>query len=382
MSHTCICLLSDQRMQNILPLYQKGMNFDRVILLSSCDDKGKINTRFEKIALDLQHALGDRAKWDLFPIPVDPMDPASTEKICCKIIRESGPDEQFTINITGGLKPMSIGAYLAGLDSNTNLLYVDTQTETFFHYMAGEARADPFNLNPMRVQDILTAHGRILDENVTRSLEKPEYDQLVDYLFSDSLASINQLLYFQTWARFEKFKPTGELAIRAYTAKRLPWLFPALLDLNMVRMEGKMIYLSKSAVGFLNGGWLESFVLRALQKTNLFMDVVCRQKVANVENELDVACTLNGKLGIVECKSGSLKGQQGQGILNRLRTLKDTLGGTFAKSFLVTTTKPEYVSKEFEIRAKEYVSEVIHLDGLVNVGEIIARRLSSRSRNL
>lgn len=379
-SRTLLCLLSDQRMQNVLPLYQRGQHFDRVIMLASRDETGRVNPRFESIAQELRLALGDRAELALHPQAVDPMDPASTEAACRALVRANGGPECVTINFTGGLKPMSIGAYQAGLAEGAPMIYVDTQAEQMVHYQGGRLRIEAFNLAKIGVETVLLAHGRPVNQRGTASLRKPEFEIMAEKLFVDVPASLPALLKFQEFIKSTQLSPEGEVVLQVHHEKSMPTLFNDMLAFGMARASGNLFYLNTTAVAFINGGWLESFVYLCLQQAGGFMDVACRLKVAGIDNELDVACTLNGKLGVIECKSGSLKGPVGQSALNRLRALKETLGGTFGRSFLIVASLEENLSADFIRRANEYVSRVIYLNELEQTPAIIRQYLSSRRR--
>ncbi len=376
-----ICLISDQRMQNILPLFQKGAGYQHVIMLASGDGFGRINPRFTKIASEMSQALAERAKWELYPEPVDPMNPESTERICKEIVRQAANADRVTINITGGVKPMSIGAYTAGIQSGAHVIYVDTQTETFFEYFADNMRVETFKLEPIGVELLLKIHGRLIREKATPSEEEPDYCQLVENLFSNNHPLIETVQQIQKVIHSVSPTPDGGYETEFKPGQYQPWFIPELANLRIITLAQKKIRASKLLYNFLNGGWLEDYVASSLQKTGIQqMNIGCRLKIKGIENEIDVACALNGKLGIVECKSGSLKGPVGQGILNRLRALKESLGGTFAKSYLVTTCPTSEASYQFKARANEYVSSVIYLDQLEIVGNLIVDQLSSHQR--
>lgn len=369
-------------MQNILPLFQRGADYQHVIMLASSDGQGGINAHFARIADDLSQALRHKAKWTLHSEPVDPMDPASTEKVCKAIIQAAAPDERLTINFTGGTKPMSIGAFTAGMSSGIPALYVDTQTETLYHYTRNSMRKESFNLDAISVEGLLNIHARYLNEKGTLSLRKPEYDELTDQLFFGQPHLVRLVMQIQQFIHSLPKEPDSDGCYKVQMAAQniSDEIREKLIGLKLVNIENGQVLVSKSAYLLLNGGWLESYVWLALQKNGRCMDTGCRLKIQDIENELDAACTVNGKLGIVECKSGSLKGPEGQKILSRLKALKDTLGGTFAKSFLVTTSQPEEVTEDFKKRAREYVSTIIYLDELESVGDRIVEQLASRKR--
>lgn len=376
-SNTLICLVSEQRMQNVLPLFQEGMHFERIVLLRSHDATGKSNSRFEEIASDLKGALSDHAKWDIWPSTVDPIDLQSTKMVCKEIIDSLPVGEKVTINFTSGTKPMSIGAYLAGVDCQVPLLYVDTQAEQFVRYPKGEHAPsfEPFKLAPIDVETFLKIHGRSVE---SPSPKDNDFTTLAEKVFAEGTQPAS-LIRLQQQIKDKKQNNAKEIPIRSDNENKLPVLFSEMKQRGWVRSEGDFIYLSShSAIPFLTGKWLEEYVAWRLKQSGKFMDVChCSIKVAEPENELDVACTLNGKLGIIECKSGSVKEQV---ALTKLKMLRDRLGGVFGKAFLAITIPEAKLHSTLKERAGEYGACIIDKDNFPRVVEIVEQELANRSR--
>ena len=367
-------------MQNVIPLFQRGLDFKRVVMVASAEG-GRINPRFERVAADLQSALSEKAEWILHSEPVDPMSPDEMKAVCGKLLHEYGGPDQVAVNFTGGTKPMSIGAFQAGEQVVALLMYVDTQTARIFFYNGGRTDAVPFDLEDIGVVQILQAHGKWIDERHTAGLRfTPEELQLGELIrekrpqsFMDCIALRESLLKMtKTEDGYFHFSKKPE--------QISPWLADALGSAGLLQQAGKQLLAENSLFGFMDGNWLEAYVYQALEQSGSFADVAARLKIAGVENELDVACMLDGRLGIIECKGGSLKGQTGQAALNRLRALRGSLGGLFAQNFLVTAQSVGDLSPVFQRRADEYVSRVIGLDDLARVEMVIASALGSRRR--
>lgn len=376
--NTLLCLLSDQRMQNVIPLLQNGFHFDRVVLLAS-QEQGRISSRFSRIATDLSTALKSLTKWELHPFPVDPMLPEATRHACIEAIRRAGGPEQVTINFTGGTKPMSIGAYQAGLECNTKLLYVDTQAERIYTYNGNRPDSIPFDLKPLGVEMLLAIHGKLIDQKATdrKALSKIEMS-LTELIYAHRPQSL--LVIPQIREQVETV-PNSDKKVRSTPLE--PWLqfpgfFHACIELGYVQQSGSKVYITPAAFRFLDGRWLEGYVYLALKKSCYFVDVKSQVKLSGVENELDISCTINAKLGVVECKSRILKGPKGQSTVNLLRALRDSLGGTFAKSFFITPYPPESYSRQFIKRANEYVSCLIHQEELTRVEDVIKHEMCKK----
>lgn len=373
-----LCLLSDQRMQNVIPLYQRGMTFRKVILLASAEN-GQVNPRFARTASGLQQVLGDRAEWLLYERPVDPMAPEDTLQACRGILGAHGGASEVVVNFTGGTKPMSIGAYQAGREAGAALLYVDTQAEQIFVYKDGLPYAQPFDLEPMPVTRLLGIHGRDLDERGTQGIRFTEAElRAGEQILEHRPQAFSPLMVVQT--ELAHLQPGDQPRLQGPAWDEMVWLAGTMEAGGLAVRKFDGLYAEPRGLAFLTGGWLEAYVYQALGHSAAFSDVAARLKIAGVVNELDVVCTLNAKLGVVECKSGQLKGQTGQAVLNKLRTLRETLGGTFARAFLVTTQPKESLTEVFRQRASEYVNRIIGLEDLHQVETVIASILGSRRR--
>ncbi len=128
MPRTLIHLVSDQTLQNILPIL--ALEPDRVLQVMSKDTE-----RFRKPALNTRRAVevaarrGFRmpAEWpDPVAVGVDSPSIEQTRKVVAGLLQE-GP--KATVNYTGGTKNMSIGAWLAARDASAPTLYCDTPRE-------------------------------------------------------------------------------------------------------------------------------------------------------------------------------------------------------------------------------------------------------------
>jgi hypothetical protein len=386
---TLLSLVSEQRMQNIIPLFQRGLRFDQVILLASArqgDTAGvEVNPRFARIAGDLAAALDGRAGVTLWPRAVDPMLPDSTASACAEIATQLGGaatqlggSAAVTINFTGGTKPMSIGAYQAGLASGAPMLYVDTQQEQILHFAGGAARAEPFALEPIRVAQMLAAHGKPINPSWTHSKQpSAAEEEITRELFARRPGSIGPVLAAQTLLRAQPADADHEKFLPAAGAD---WLADALVASGLARPEGAGLRVCMTGLRYLDGGWLEQYVLLVLQRDGRFADVAGNVQLSGIENELDAACTFNGKLGIVECKSGKIEGGVGSATTNRLRALKESLAGTFGKTILVACTPNADMPRRFLDRAREYVSCVAGLEDLGRVEGLIYDAIAARSR--
>ena len=361
-SQTLICIVSDQRMQNVIPFFQEGMHFNRMALILSGKeeifDDNYINiVDYYRLAFKNEGIIFETCE-----CAVDPMDPEETKKACLEFCEKFGAD-QVVINFSGGTKPMSIGAYLAGIEKNVHMMYVDTGAEQIYLYQGSQPTIIPFHLRPISMRQILQVHGRPVDNQM--KIYDKEVAELL-YHNRDEPGYLSVLPYVR-----EKLvrMPQNQNQERTLLISDLPvnkgiWsILDILKKYNLVRVEDKEIHFTEDGYKVFEGRWLEAYVFyavsRAIKKDaegrfgyeiggrSVYTDVAS-QVVAmkdDVKNELDVVCALNGKLGIVECKSGKIykkkegkrKGSPAPDYLNRLSTLKQVMAGTFGQAFLVTT---------------------------------------------
>ena len=376
---TLLCLVSDQRMQNIIPLFQKGLSLKQIVLIASSSAKGKINPRYQVIADHLRTALGGQAACSLWEEPVDPVNFAEVKRVCLNAVDHFGGARNVIINITGGTKPMSIGAYQAGFESETAMIYLDTQTECLYHFCGSEQQVEPFDLAPITVRLVLAAHGKQVDEHWTETKQPLPFErQISEEAYGRRPGSLSEINQLQLDLRI---LPTETKNKALPSSSNLPdWILKILFECEQCHEEDGQIIFSNKAWEYLNGGWLEQYVILALSKDRRFDDVAGNLQIDNIENELDAACTLSGKLAVVECKSGKVKGKEGTAMLNRLRTLKESLGGTFARSVLVVSQPAEQLTPAFKERAGEYVSRIIGAESLGRIEQVIYEELAQKGR--
>lgn len=377
---TLLCLVSEQRMQNVIPIFHKHFRFDQIIFVAS-GEKGQINPRFARIAEDLETALRRHIRCVLWTTPVNPMLPEQTAAVGREVIAQSGGPANIILNFTGGTKPMSIGLYQAGLATGCELIYVDTQKEQIFRYQNGSLRAEPFQLSTITVGQVLALHGKPINAHWTMTKQPSGQErQLTTEIFHSRAQILPQIIRLQNVMRLVPRNAAQEKIIPVKILEEFDVFLPLFEQAGAIRLDGETYVVSHQISQYLDGGWLEQYVAFALQADGRFADVAGNLQLAGVENELDVACTLNGKLAIIECKSGKIDGGEGTKMVNRLRALKESLAGTFGKTFLVTCHDTTRMSRRFLDRANEYVSKVIGVENLAAVEHIIYDEIVRKSR--
>lgn len=132
-----IVIISGQLLPNFIgALHVKP---DRYHLIYSQDDEFKqLKDIFQKaVSLEFPDLQSD----SFISHPVDNLDIENAFRCCQAII--SNEDTDYTVNITGGTKLMSYGAYRAGLDRGVTTIYVDTENNCIMESSAGKANKAP-----------------------------------------------------------------------------------------------------------------------------------------------------------------------------------------------------------------------------------------------
>lgn len=156
------------------------------------------------------------------------------------------------------------------------------------------------------------------------------------------LATLN---YLATTCRKEQ-KLDVELSTKQQGYRELNMLISDLVDMGIASYKnGVLSFADEDARRFANGEWLENLVhstVRRIQKhmptiqdRSLNVQVYRQLGAREVRNELDVACVVNNKLHIIECKTKGMR-DDGDDTLYKLESLTDLLGGLQARAMLVS----------------------------------------------
>jgi len=381
-----ISLVSDQRMQNVLPVFQREFCFDSVLLLASAqrNNRNKINPRYQNIATDLAGAIGKQVDVRLHPEPVDPYDPESTRSILNNLIENLPSDTEVTVNFTGGTKPMAVGAYLAAEDHELSQLYVDTFNERFLVYEpTGVMRVVNFQLEGLTIPIYLKAHHRNINYNRSNTHNFSSHELAIAKAIinlGDKGLNIADRFHSRT---FQK---------DTFMRMKIPRSLRLVLEEASLFEDG---YLTKSGNAyFRTGRWLEAFAYQILQASGKFAHVngptIFESPGRNddqisVTNEIDILALYQGKLGLIECKTRLRRYERSnkqssipQDALSKLKALQDVSAGLFGKGFVVTAQFGSKLSSVVYERAHEYRLTIIPRENLMSLPELVRSGISQR----
>ncbi len=365
MGQTMIALVSEQRMQNIIPFFHRGTQFDCLWLVRSTDADAPAS-RYAQAWKDTSETLRESLVVNSAEPSVTAYGIAETRAVVAGLLRQTA-SSHAVVNFTGGTKCMSIGAYSAAQDAKATALYVDTANEklVWFH-PDHQVREEDFDLvDRLAVPIYLRANNKLIDEERTRRhvLPKNAYEAAQD-LLDIWPRCISILETFGKAISQGQDYVSGDIACDEIALK--------LARYDFIRPAQNGWQVTQQGRAFLTGKWLDAMVYAALKNSQLFDDVQSDLCLQRVENELDVLAARRGQLSIVECKSGDLGGQT---TLNKLQAIR-TGFGTFARTFFVTSREASQVDHNFRERAKEYgVREIVTAETLPNVAMIVKDKM-------
>ncbi|MGH8658212.1 MAG: Card1-like endonuclease domain-containing protein [Gammaproteobacteria bacterium] len=133
---------------------------------------------------------------------------------------------------------------------------------------------------------------------------------------------------------------------------------------------------NQHAFEFLNGGWVEEFALVTLDDSGYFDEVLANVEVQDFAGEMDVAATLNGRLGIIECKTtGPAKGERKASVIVKYLMHEHMFGGLYAKAILALPSNEDIT--DWKKLCDQYdVAHPIHSDELKYLANTMYRLLT------
>jgi len=357
-----VCLISGQHVPNLLSIRSETPDPDRLVLIVTPLMKARNmqNQLLNALAaggLDYRtrHDIKDLAREDSF---------ADTHDLL-KTIRKEHLNDKLVVNLTGGTKPMCIGAYEFSKEKNLRTLYVPEGKQ---HEAIDLLRGSTVDLkHRLSTAEFLEGYGfSVLNpDDLNRSRERAEdlFD-LAALLTANSedrglrgmLGKIQSLMEEKRKCDRRGWNSDGLIltedsnvhldseALRSKIAAKL-----GLKSKDSILL-GK---LEKHKAEFLAGKWLEVFVwgmLKPFVKDERIWDLnqgvrvgvarpAARRIFPGEDNDLDVAFIMNQSLCTVECKTGGQEHDPvGKDVLYKIEAIKSGLRALRVKTYLATTS--------------------------------------------
>ena len=287
--------------------------------------------------------------------------------------------DEVTVNLTGGTKIMSLAAYLEATSARRPMIYVNTERGEMLRF---DGSGNPLAPSPLQVKIPIETQLWAAGQRFKRNPKKPI--QTIQTVPADRAAFVKRLVanypaaYEQSLGKIIgqikneakrqgvskvkcqiRFSPTnaGRETIQQMENMGLVLWNKASNLLGVAHTE---------AWEFLDGGWVETYSLVHLSESGFFDKVLGNVEVEDFEGELDVVVSLNGRLGIVECKTKGTHGEGATFIASKLRQHEAIFGGTYARALLALASRGHF--RDIEHIAEQYgIGKVIFGEDLRNL---------------
>jgi hypothetical protein len=378
---TMIALVSDQRMQNVIPLLQVGAAYSELVLVMSKERRtGSPLPKYAGAAEDVITVLKPHLKVRASDEFVDPYDIEAVASTIDSLIEKCGGRKTVVVNISGGTKPMAIGALRAAQVTGVSCLYTNTEDrEILWLSPDGVTKTEPIQVvNSLDVLLYIRAYGeKIADSKKVADLDATH--KAWAEVIGDQHAVIYQKVVIPVTSAIKlayKKKTGFPIACKVTLTHRQREVIEQLAQIGLWswnRTSEQISVADSLAASFLNGTWVEVYVALQMQRSGVFNDVRLNTKLDGVEGEIDVAAVSNGRLVLVECKSNVQQSQQ----LSKLDSFRRRLGGPYAQAYYARAS--EAYAKRIRKQCQKF-----RLDGvffgpeLRDIGEQIGKNIGGQ----
>lgn len=351
-----VCMVSSQPLPNLIPLFDETTRPQEVVLLVSVD----MADRADLITRNIEH-LGCRVS------RIDGISPYDIGQIRDQVLelvaaRES---ESVALNATGGTKLMALGAYEVFRELGRPAFYIDTDNRRHITLLPTQSTEPLADLATVKM--LLGAYGYSVEQTGNCQVA-PEREQLGSFLVANVDRLAGALGVLNACAASAKGHLQGRLEPQHLGNPAVQELLQKCSEIHLLSFDSeRLVFVDESARFFANGGWLEDYVIKVVNRLKgqkLIRDHACNlqvQSLHGVRNEIDVAFTAGNRLHLIECKTAQMAGKkdkQGRAddVAYKLEALRDLIGGTYARAMLVSYRQ---LTAEDRQRCREYRIEVV-----------------------
>ncbi len=375
MKKCLVCLVSDQTIPNITVILHFEPDFLLFVTTPLMEGKGKTQAILNTLIHRGHDYLERHAR-----VEVQEDSLLGFESAVSRWISQAPEEYDFTVNLTGGTKLMSIAAYDLFSSFGSEMVYVPIPRNEFLTPFPKRRPRKPTPLKArLSVTEYLTAYGFTVSNEA----------RLAGYRKEAEAREVMTRFIFQNYeALFPLLKWLGN-ELRPLKSNQVQkgydfsGIFQISTDVEAEFLKNlkfdkdgdrfcKRIY--KTDWTYLRGGWLEDRLYLAVREAlpssaNVELNVVCKDPKGN-QNEFDVLFTLDNALYLVECKSLSASEGGGEKIgipefLYKLGALRQSFGLT-PRAYLATTAdsildKSGQVKSHLIERAGQFSTKLIPL---------------------
>lgn len=382
MKHVHVCLVSDQTIPNILSIYH--FKPDELLFVSTAEMENK--QKIDHILHTLKLIGSDYCK--NFHKVIVQQDSLLDCKNKLDNWMSNRDDYEYTVNLTGGTKMMSIAVYEYFKDYGSKMGYIPIGKNELLITFPIKKRIAIEKIDfKLSVVEYLTAYGlkvinnKKLPSNHKDALSRKDlskwivenYQNLKKLLerFSEKLRKHRDDKNGFFWQT--SYEPCNEQEKDLFSKAGFSFI-----------NDSYQKNLSQSEIMYLTGGWLEEFCYNEiLQFKNKGIDDVVigiiPETTKGTKNEFDIMFTKDNALYTVECKSLDQNDDRKTESLYKIAALQKDFG-LRVESFFVSTSphilqNNGLIRPSIQSRAEQFNTTVIIPDEVVHVGDIVAKKL-------
>lgn len=382
MKHVHVCLVSDQTIPNILSIYH--FKPDELLFVSTAEmeNKQKIDHILQTLKL-----IGSDYRKNFHKVIVQ-----QDSLLDCKNKLDNWmsnrEDSEYTVNLTGGTKMMSIAVYEYFKDYGSKMGYIpigknellipfpikkQMAIEKIDFKLSVVAYLTAYGLRVINNKKLLSNHEDALSRKDLSKWIVENYQNLKNLLerFSEKLRKHRDDKNGFFWST--SYEPHNEQENDLFSKAGFSFI-----------NDNYQKNLSQSEIMYLTGGWLEEFCYNEiLQFKNKGIDDVVigiiPETTKGTKNEFDIMFTKDNALYTVECKSLDQNDDRKTESLYKIAALQKDFG-LRVESFFVSTSphilqKDGLIRPSIQSRAEQFKTTVIIPDEVVHVGDIVAKKL-------
>jgi len=337
-----LCLLSGQHVPNLLSVHH--FQPDQLVLVESADMKKRNTAKNFLEALRLGQLDYDR-RCDVAALEAE--DDLEAMRVTLRKAYGKYPTAEWTANVTGGTKPMSIATFEFFKATAGNIVYTNfSRPDTFlFLDSSNEEQCD----HKLTIKEFMAGYGfefRKKDEKVREAEERAEKwascaREITKLVSSEDLLQLSGTDRGEARKKGWDIQP-GQLKV---CASDIGEAIRKTFELNGNTQDSLQGHADKYAIDFLTGGWLEVFFWNTLTHhadalgiwdVRLGLDVGRHGDSSG--NEFDVTFMRNHGLAMLECKSGTQDHDQSGNVLYKVEAVTRQFRALRVQSFLATTS--------------------------------------------
>ncbi len=367
-----LCLVSQQATPNFVPALDSRFRPKEIVLAVSDDmleRAGWLEARFR--GLDIKTSqVRIRDAWDV----------TSTQDDLMQLLIDQG-QKTIALNVTGGTKPMAIAAQEVFHADRRPIFYVHPQRNEVIQLFPDKGA---FEIQErVELPDYLGIHGYAITQQDTREFDERWYRLAEEWikdveLFAEPLHQLNYLAQ----------KAAKSLKVLLPDHHKNSKVWPMIDKLTQYEIAStaasNLVFPNEAARFFVNGGWLELHVARAMERLAArhgAQGVARSLKVksaGHARNEIDVAALVHNRLYLIECKTRSMQSDSdaagpGAETLYKLDSLT-ALGGLNTRGMVVSYQPLKLWDKQ---RANDLRIKVIESGQLRNLDDHLAKWINA-----